>query len=568
MEEQLRQAVAQAIGQVYPNITTPIVAISRPDQPVHGDYTTNVAFVVAKEVKVSPFEVAEALAAALMKIDEVDEVTVVRPGFINFRLKVSYLLTQLKALLEQPDQFGRSALETSQKVLFEFGQPNTHKVPHIGHLFSYCYGESCCRILDYAGYEVYRANYQGDVGLHVAKCLWAFRQKTEIPTDDLGAKVNFLQSCYQEGSLAYDESEQAKHEIDELNRLIYHKDPTILAVWEETRNWSLMYYRQFEKRIGARYDRFYLESETSQLGKELVVERVGKIFEEDEGAVIFRGEQYGLHTRVFINKFGNPTYEAKDVGLAAKKREDFTVDRSIVTTASEQTPYWQVVKKAIELIFPDLVDKIEHIGFGMINLSTGKMSSRTGKILTAFSLVETVKERVKDYIDENRDYSEVEKENIAELVAIGAIKYSFLRSNPLKNITFDLESSVAFDGNSGPYLQYTYARTQSILRKAADLHSERAIDDSLVLNEDELTILRWLTRFSENVAAAAAQRSPHILANYLFELAQGYSYFYNQHQVISDNYKTTAVRLALTEAVGHTLKIGLELLGMPVLEKI
>lgn len=560
MEQRLQSLIQQAVKTAYPDINVPAFILSHPDNETHGDYTTNLALVLAQLVGEAPRQVAEKLTAQLPAESAIAKVEVAGPGFINFHLTPSYFLDRLT-------QVEGAAVGSPQKILFEFGQPNTHKVPHIGHLYSYCYGESCVRLLQSVGNTVYRANYQGDVGLHVAKCLWAYQRKQQTDPVELSAKVAYLQECYQEGSQAYEDSEAAKQEIDELNVKIYRKDSSIVAEWEKTRQWSLEYYRQFEQRIGVAYDKYYLESQTSEAGLALVRQHVGDIFEEDQGAVIFRGEQYGLHTRVFINRLGNPTYEAKDIGLAALKKQDWDFDLSVYTTAVEQNEYWRVLVKAIELVFPDYVGKIKHIGFGMINLTSGKMSSRTGKILTAFSLVETVKERVKEYIKANRDYSVGETEEIAEAVAIGAIKYSFLKSAAGKNISFDLESSIAFDGNSGPYLQYTYARCQSILAKAG---SSSAPSDfsNYSLNNDELAVLRWLDRFNETVTAAATGYAPHVLCGYLFELAQRYSYFYNQNQILTDDEATSAFRVALTEAVGQKLQDGLKLLGIETLNRI
>lgn len=560
MEQRLQSLIQQAVTAAYPGIDVPAFILSHPDNETHGDYTTNLALVLAQLVGEAPRQVAEKLTAQLPAESAIAKVEVAGPGFINFHLTPSYFLDRLT-------QVEGAAVGSPQKILFEFGQPNTHKVPHIGHLYSYCYGESCVRLLQSVGNTVYRANYQGDVGLHVAKCLWAYQRKQQTDPIELSAKVAYLQECYQEGSQAYEDSEVARQAIDELNVKIYRKDSSIVADWEKTRQWSLEYYRQFEQRIGVAYDKYYLESQTSEAGLALVRQHVGDIFEEDQGAVIFRGEQYGLHTRVFINRLGNPTYEAKDIGLAAFKKQDWDFDLSVYTTAVEQNEYWRVLVKAIELVFPDYVGKIKHIGFGMINLTSGKMSSRTGKILTAFSLVETVKERVKEYIKVNRDYSVEETEEIAETVAVGAIKYSFLKSAAGKNISFDLESSIAFDGNSGPYLQYTYARCQSILAKAGS-SSAQSDFTNYSLNNDELAVLRWLDRFNEIVIAAATGYAPHILCGYLFELAQRYSYFYNQNQILADDEATSAFRVALTEAVGQKLQDGLKLLGIETLNRI
>lgn len=570
----LVNAIQIAVKEVFPGIEVPAFSVTHPADEQFGDYSSNIALLLTRELNLTATEVAETIAKAISANTVVEQVTVAKPGFINFVLAKSYLLEELNNIIKLGDDYGRGATK-AEKILFEFGQPNTHKTPHIGHLFSYCYGEACVRLLEANGYKVWRANYQGDIGPHVAKCLWAYQkrinpsaagQRLKIKSLPLHDKVQFLQECYQEGARAYYDEPAAKHEIDQLNQKIYQKDPAIRSVWQETRSWCVEYYKKFEARLGIHYDKYYFESETSDIGKQIVVNRED-IFVESDGAIVWRGKQYGLHTRVFINQFGNPTYEAKDVGLAALKLNDFPFDQSIYTTASEQNEYWKVLIKVIELLMPEIEGKISHIGFGLIQLATGKMSSRTGNIVTAFSLVEMAKQKIRDYISEHRNYSQVEKEKIAEIVAIGAIKYSFLKSTPKKDITFDLESSISFDGNSGPYLQYTFARTQSILTKSGAASSKFTIEQCDDINKEELSVLRWIYRFPEVVEEAAKGYAPHVLCSFLFELARRYSTFYNEHQIL-DSSNSKPLRLALTRATGDMLKEGLELLGIDVLEKI
>ncbi len=562
INQEIIQQLKKAITTTYPAVEGPDPELTYPESEIHGDYTSNIALILAKSVGQPPRQVAETLAQAFSVQSPVAKVEVAGPGFLNFYLADGYWPLRLNQILEAGANFA-TLPANGQTVLFEYGTPNTHKVPHIGHLFSYCYGESCTRLLEKTGIKVIRDNYQGDVGLHVAKCLWAYQRDQQPDPETLAEQVAYLQQCYQTGSQAYEDDQNAKAEIDELNRIIYRRDPSIVDDWQKTREWSLAYYRQFEERIGSRYDQYYLESQTSLVGLETVKANLGKVFLEDEGAIIFRGEAHGLHTRVFVNRFGNPTYEAKDIGLAVLKQQDWQFDRCVITTANEQSGYWQVVKKAIELVLPEYQGKIIHLAHGMINLTTGKMSSRTGKIMTAFALVETVKDQIRHYIQEHRDYSADTIETIAEAVAIGAIKYSFLKSAATKNISFDIESSIVFEGSSGPYLMYTFARTQSLLAKAtAEETSE------LELSQAHSSLVRWLHRYPDVVAEAASAYAPHVLATYLFELAQRYSTFYNDHPILTAPPAARTTGLALTKAVGIVLADGLELLGIKAIDMI
>ena len=419
-------------------------------------------------------------------------------------------------------------------------------------------------------HTIHRANYQGDVGLHVAKCLWgyptALKQWGDVPKTDDG-RVALLQSAYQLGSAAYESNVNHKSQIEEINTKIYHNDPDIMPLWDETRSWSLAYYRQFEAMLGIHFETWYLESQTAKSGEGLVREHVGDVFEDDDGAIIFRGQKNKLHTRVFITSRRNPTYEAKDIGLMALKLNDYEdSDRFIITTANEQSDYWQVVKHVSQLLFGQFKTKqIEHIGYGMINLSTGKMASRTGEIVTAFSLVDMVTKVMRQRLSADRHGQAANLDRIAQKVGLGAIKYSLLKTTAQKNITFDIEKSVAKEGDSGPYLMYVYVRCMSLLKKAGNSPSSWESND---ISNDERAILRWLGRYNETVHQAVTQRSPHIIAGYLFELAQRFNLFYTNQSILQADGSTRDLRLKLTQTVAEIIKSGLDLLGIEVVEQL
>lgn len=528
------------------------VNLQHPANSDHGDYSSNIALIFSKQLKKSPLELAQQIVDSLPKDALIEEVAIEKPGFINFFLSEKALLQELQNINR-----GEKTKATGKTILLEYGQPNTHKTPHIGHLFSYIFGESLARILEYRGNEMIRANYQGDVGLHVAKCLYVARDKVQgIRNRTLKEKIDFLQKCYQDGSKSYEENKEEQKKVDELNQKIYHQDKEIVDLWNETRKWCLDFYQQFEQTLSVKYNKYYFESESAPIGKKIVEENVGRVFEKSDEAIIFKGEKYGLHTRVFITKYGMPTYEAKDIGLNNLKSK-LNFDFSIVTTANEQSSYYKVIVKASELIFPKLKNKLKHLGFGLIQLKAGKMSSRTGEIIDAFSLVDLVKNLIiKEYKTE---------EKLAQQIALAAIKYSFLKSDAYKNIVFDLEKSIAREGDSGPYLLYTYVRTQSILGKGtAGKPSDRTIN----LTPEEKGLLRLLYQLPEVVEQAALRYSPHLIATYLFQLAQQFNLFYQKLPVLKAEEPIKQFRLALTTAVGETIREGLHLLGIETVSKM
>ena len=327
-----------------------------------------------------------------------------------------------------------------------------------------------------------------------------------------------------------------------------------MPLYETGRQWSLEAFEVIYKRLGTKFDFYYFESEVGEPGKKLVLEFLKKgVFEKSDGAIIFRGEKMGLHNRVFINSLGLPTYEAKEMGLAPTKYKDFPYDVSIIVTGNEVSAYFKVVLAALSKVSPDLAKKTTHIGHGMVRLPEGKMSSRTGNIKTGEWLLDETKKRLLEA------YPSMQ-ESIAEKVAVGAVKYALLRVGVGRDIVFNFDSSLSFEGESGPYLQYTYARTQSVLKK---IKSEKLkVKSEKELTGEEQLALRLLYRFPEIAEEAAENYAPSTLCTYLFDLAQAFNLFYQKDPILSAEEKTRELRIVLTKRVGEVLKTGLHLLGI------
>lgn len=423
-------------------------------------------------------------------------------------------------------------------------------------------GESVSRIIEFSGAEVKRANYQGDVGLHTAKAVWGLQQRGS--TSLLGDS-KILGKAYAKGAKAYEEDETAKEEIKEMNKKIYNRsDEKINKLYDNGRKTSLEYFEKIYKKLGTKFDEYFFESETGPVGKKLVEENIGKVFEESEGAIVFRGEKYGLHTRVFVNSEGLPTYEAKDLALTKIKKDKFIYDESIVVTANEQKEYYKVVLSAIKQIFPKLAEKSKHIAHGMLRLQDGKMSSRTGDIITGESLIEDVNTKILEKM-KNSDIED--REGTSEKIGIGAIKYSILKQSTGKDIIFDYDKSLSFEGDSGPYLQYARVRANAVLEKAKfenikinikTLKRNTITDDSLE---------KLLYRFPEIVQRANTEYEPHYITTYLTELAGAFNSFYAKERIIEEG-EASIYKVALTKAFETTVKNGLWLLGIKVPNKM
>ncbi len=487
------------------------------------------------------------------KINEVEKINFVAPRFINIYLSKDFFGDSIEEIIKEKESFGKNDSLKGGEIVVEHTQPNPFKEFHIGHLMNNTIGESIHRILKASGAETHMVSYHGDKGLHVAKAVWAILK---------GEDFNI---AYAKGNQAYEEDEGVKQQIIEINKKIYEKsDEAINKVYEEGRERSLNYFEEIYKRLGSPFEEHLFESVAGEVGKEIVKENVGKVFVESEGAVIFKGEDFvpKTHTRVFLNKEGLPTYEAKEVGLAKIKREKWPYyAKSITVTADEQDSFFGVVEVAIGEIFEELKGRLHHLSHGILKLPSGKMSSRTGNVITAESLIDQVKEKITEKLID-REFSEEEKEEIAEIVAIGAIKYSILRQAIGKDIIFDFEKSLSFEGDSGPYLQYTYVRAKSVLEKAGFV--ERVVKEG-----EAIDLERFLYRFPEVVERAAAEYAPHLLVTYLTELAAYFNSFYGSNKIIDpENPELSGSRLALTEAVSIVLKNGLNLLGIKVPQKM
>lgn len=589
-------------------------SLEHPKDESHGDYSCNVAMVLSKQVGKNPRELATLIVEQVYKepffVKMFEKVEVAGPGFINFYLKQDFFTDQLKNAVD--DGYGKNDNLKGQKIYVEFTDPNPFKEFHIGHLMSNTIGESLARILEASGAIVKRANYQGDVGLHVAKSIWGLQQKMEqdnmtlddLRGDSLKERVGYLGAAYAYGAGEYETSETAKTEMNALNKEIYDGLATgtepartllageVMELYHEGRAWSLEYFETIYARLGTKFDEYFFESEAGPVGLKSIEEGLSKgVLEMGEGdAVVFKGEKYGLHTRVFRNKLGLPTYEGKELGLPKMKNDRWKYDKSYVITANEIDEYFKVLLQVLKLLYPELGAKTVHLSHGMMKLTTGKMSSRTGKVVTGEGLLNELREVVlskmgdpsspKASTRQGRDVKNTEM--VADQVAVGALKYSVLKQKVGGDIVYEPVKMTNLEGDTGPYIQYTYARTQSVIKKSiashqdspglADLSSTKhpsislgisLVGESWKPNTEELSILKWIYRYPETVAEAHAKYAPHMVAGYVYELATRFNTFYNQHQIVGNEF-----RILLTTATANIIKSGLNLLGIVAPEEM
>ena len=496
------------------------------------------------------------------------------PGFLNFTLSDTFLQTGITAVVTDFEQFIYSGANRGQTVICEFSDPNPFKVLHVGHLYTSIVGDAISRLYEYSGAKVIRANFGGDVGLHVAKTMYVLAQK-----DPADLTIEDIAKCYVEGTALYDDDPAAHAKITELNQAIYrinaeddHSTPLARLYWQG-RELSYQYFNDFYDQIGVHFDKYYPESTVANLGLAKVKEQLERgIYEYSDGAVIFNGEKYGLHTRVFINQAGVPTYETKDVGLIFAKDRDYHFDKSIVITGGEQKDYMAVVLKSIEQYAPALVEKTTHLTHGLVKLKGGvKMSSRKGNFLKAVDVLDLVRAELKSQYGS--------EDNV---ISLAAIKYAFLKYKMGGDIIFDPEDSVKMTGNSGPYLLYSAVRAKKILDKvtvagrrvtpsegdphgaSSDVGEETTAGP--VATTPEHNLAKKLLEYKGVLDEAVAEMAPHKLATYLYELSQSFSRFYEHCPVAGTPEESE--RANLVKAYLNVMTHGLGLLGIDIPEEM
>ena len=547
--QDIREQVKTAIKKVFDIDLEPEVAPA--PENIGADYSSNAPLKLAGVLHKAPMEIAKELEAVL------EGASVSNPGFLNFNLPDDYLEKEIDVLADGFDEKVSSNNYNNQTVICEFSDPNPFKVLHVGHLYTSIMGDAISRLYENAGARVIRANFGGDVGLHVAKTMYILMQKDPetLTIDDIG-------KCYVEGTAAYEDDEDAHAKITELNKEIYKINAedihgTALAdLYWKGRELSYQYFNDFYASIGVKFDKYYPESTVAGLGLEIVKRELENgVYEKSNGAVIFDGDKYGLHTRVFINQEGVPTYEAKDVGLIFQKDADYHFDKSVVITGSEQLEYMKVVLASISKYAPELVEKTTHLTHGMVRLpGNAKMSSRLGNFLKAVDVLEAVDKALES------EYNSKDTK-----VALGATKYALLKYKIGGNIVFDPEESVSMTGNSGPYLQYSAVRAAKIIGNLLQNGVTNA-SGKWELTERERELIKKIVAYPEELKSVIRELAPNKLCNYLYELAQEFSRFYETTKVAGSDFEFERGQIVL--AYLKVLTHGLLLLGIEVPERM
>jgi arginyl-tRNA synthetase len=550
-KETIAELIAKKTGvlieQILPHIEVP------PQQEM-GDYAFP-CFILAKQLKKNPQEIAKDLEG--LKCKELEKIEAKGP-YVNFFINKTLLAKQVLSAKTKPKK-------KNYKVMVEYSQPNTHKEFHVGHLRTLFLGESIVRILQKNGYTVTRANYIGDVGAHVAKCIWGylkFHHQDDLPDN----KGRFLGSIYTEAHKYAEEHPEVKEEISKIQQKLENNDRDMNLIWLKTREWSLKEFTNIYAELGVHFDVIYFESEVEKEGKAMVGTLLKKgIAIQDQGAILVDLEKEKLGKFLLLKTDGTSLYATKDLALATKKFEEYALDESIYIVDSRQKLYFQQLFATLQKM--GFHKKMVHIPYEFVSLHEGVISSRKGIIALYEDVRDAMRAKAEEEVHKrHEDWSSKKQKETAMGIAQGALKFSLLKIDNNKVIVFDIQESLDFEGETGPYVQYTHARIASILKK----HGKKSakIDYALLKEPEERNMLNKLQEFEKITVEAGLQYKPSLVARYLIELAQEFNEYYHKHNILKAEEETKKARIVLCRAVQKTLAEGLDLLNITALDEM
>lgn len=590
IDQVLRLLVVDAVREKWGGaLTAEQVQIQKTRREFTGDFTL-VVFPLLRHSRLSPEETGKMLGEYILeKSGLLKEFNVIK-GFLNLVVAQEYW----KEFLEGDLQSGTYGMQTtgpeSPLVMIEYSSPNTNKPLHLGHIRNNLLGHAVASILRSAGRRVVQVNLVNDRGIHICKSMlaWQLEGKGEDP-ESSGMKGDHLVGKYYvrydqiyksqvqelvESGISTKEAEEKAAvllEAREMLRKWEAEDPEVRKLWETMNNWVYAGFEETYRRLGISFDKTYYESETYKLGKELVLKglREGILYQKEDGSVWADLEGEGLDHKLLLRSDGTSVYMTQDVGTAHQRYEESAFDLHIYVVGNEQNYHFQVLAIVLKKLGYDWADKLYHLSYGMVELPEGKMKSREGTVVDADDLMDEMEltaRQMSEELGKLEGFEEEEKSRIYRQVGMGALKYFILKVDPRKNMTFDPRESVDFNGNTGPFIQYTYARIRSVMRKGAEKTRSTGQEK---LNEKEIALIRMMHDFPEILDEAARTLNPSLIANFLYELAREFNQFYHDHSILSaDSEIQIAQRLLLAGAAGNIIKSGMNLLGIEVPDRM
>ena len=591
IEQFIQQHVSRCIESLYGDTGGAPVQIQKTRKEFEGDMTL-VVFPLLKLSRKSPEATAEEIGSALVgAVPEISGYNVVK-GFLNISLSPRFWAERLNEILSTPG-YGRRAAN-GRTVMVEYSSPNTNKPLHLGHVRNNLLGYSVSLILEAAGYRVIKVNLVNDRGIHICKSMLAWQKfgRGETPASS-GKKGDHLVGAYyvafdkaykaevKELTAAGMSEEEAKREApimreaQQMLRRWEAKDPEVYSLWETMNGWVYEGFDKTYEAMGVGFDKVYYESQTYLLGKSIVEEGLAKgvFYRRDDGSVWCDLTSDGLDEKLLLRGDGTSVYMTQDLGTAFRRFEDNRLDELIYVVGNEQNYHFQVLKLVLKKLgYEAWSDHIFHLSYGMVELPEGKMKSREGTVVDADDLIEDM---VSTAMEMSRELGKLddatpeEAADISRMVGLGALKYFILKVDPKKTMLFDPRESIDFNGNTGPFIQYTHARICSILRKA----TEAGIDFSAAVQADylpeEIDLVKTLTEYPSVVAAAGENFAPSVIGAYVYELAKQFNGYYHDHSILrEEDAATRTMRLRLAGQVARVIRRGMNLLGIDVPERM
>jgi arginyl-tRNA synthetase len=595
IENIIKSKVVEAVNSCYgQGIEEKTVQIQKTRREFEGDLTV-VVFPFLRFSKKSPEETANDLGQFLTEnIEAVSAFNVVK-GFLNLVIDNSHWISVLNEAVKTENYGFTPLAEGAKKVMIEYSSPNTNKPLHLGHIRNNLLGYSVAQILKANGYEVIKVNLVNDRGIHICKSMLAWLrfgkgetpELTGIKGDHLVGKyyVKFDQEYKKEiEALVADgmEADEAKKqaslllEAQEMLRKWEAGDEETVALWRKMNDWVLDGFDITYKKMGVDFDKVYFESNTYKQGKAIVEKGLtdGVLYQKDTGSVWANLEEDGLDHKLLLRDDGTSVYMTQDIGTAFERFDEFNIDEHIYVVGNEQNYHFQVLSLIMGKLGYEWHDKIQHLSYGMVELPEGKMKSREGTVVDADDLMQEMVNTARDTSKELgklEGYSEEEAEDVFNKVAMGALKYFILKVDPKKNMMFNPKESIDFNGNTGPFIQYTYARIQSVVRKAIDAGFEipEAALSNLKISEKESFLIQMVANYPTVIKEAGKETSPAQISNYVYDLVKEYNQFYHDHPIAKEeNTDLRAFRLVLSKQIGEIIKSGMSLLGIGVPERM
>ncbi len=561
----IKQKIINGLKKAGVNVN--ISLIEKPPKQEMGDYAVP-CFGFAKELKKSPVEISKEIAGKIDK-SEFSDVKAIGP-YVNFFLKTELIMDELKIIHKQKEKYGFKS-KNHKIILIEGPSPNTNKPLHFGHVRNMAICKSLFNIMNAAGYTTKQINLNNDRGVHICKSMLAYK-KWGLTKDDSPEKSNmksdhFIAKYYVMFSQKLKENPELEKEAQEMLQKWESGDKETIQLWEKMNKWAFDGFKETYKTFNIHFDKEYFESETYKHGKEIILEGLEKgLFQKDKtGAIIVDLTDQGLDKKVLLREDGTTVYMTQDIHLAQKKFKDFKYDKSIYVVGNEQEYHFQVLFKVLKLLGFKFADGCYHYSYGMIELPTGKMKSREGTVVDGDNLVKEVVILAKEEIKKRHKLDKKELNKRAKKIAMSAIIFYLLKYDPRKNFVYNPKESLSFEGETGPYCQYVYARIQSIIRKSEAKPKDK-ID--LLIDDQEKYLVSKLLEYPKIIEKASENYKISLLTRYVLELSQEFNNYYSKTKIIQEDKDLQSARLYLISAIAQVIKNGLSLLGIDIVNEM